>query len=185
MLNDVIKKINLISNVFVDLDGTLVDTDMANTLSYHHALDTLSYNEVKLPTNERITRATLESLNIPNQQIQEIVECKNVVYVKFLHLTRVNLFLLNLLQQIRHSHNFYLVSSANQERVHQVLKHHHLLPFFKGIICKKQNKYRHAINILGINTSQIFVFENCEQEIKHAISAGIHQNNIFHIKGGF
>lgn len=70
-----------------------------------------------------------------------------------------------------------------------ILEHHKLVDKFSNIYWREIddheeniNKYRRAIVIQGIEPSKVIVFENDDNEIGHAISAGIPEENIWSAK---
>lgn len=185
-LDDFIKKINPNAKIFVDLDGTLVNTDQANTSAYLKALFEL-YGITLNNTQSfgRITQSTLKGFGLLYNQIQETVSCKKEIYPTFLHLTKINNEILDFIKNNYKTHDFYLVSSGDKCRVKQVLEYHDLLYLFKDIICHSTEKYKYAINILNLEINDVFIFENCTNDIENAISMSVNANHIFHINGDF
>ena len=79
----------------VDLDGTLVNTDMANYLSYKDAIQQIIGLDLAIAHNkyERFTREKLFSIvdNLTKLQYKKIIDIKNEVYPKYLSKSKLNL----------------------------------------------------------------------------------------------
>lgn len=184
ILNDFATKINCFEAVFVDLDGTLVDTDVANTQAYLSALAELSVPiDLSQYMGERITKDTLKRHGLSHSLIEKIARKKADIYPTLLHQTRINKTLLETVKNHYQLCEFYIVSSGASERVCQTMIYHNLRYLFKDIICISQEKYLYVINILNINIDKIFIFDDDEKEIIHAISLGIPRNHIYLVNG--
>ncbi|UNU73170.1 HAD hydrolase-like protein [Moraxella nasovis] len=186
MLDDFGKKINSNSVIFIDLDGTLVDTDIANTQSYLNALRELSnFNAKNLHYSKRLTKIILKEFGLSNEQIDWVVKRKRQIYPMFLSKTKVNDNLLKFIEKFYKNYHFYLVSSGDEQRIKQTLQYHQLQYLFKGIICHPQNKYAYALDLLALSANQVFVFENCKTEIENALKAGVLAHQIVYTDGDY
>ena len=75
---DINLKINSDTVLFFDMDGTLIDTDFANFLSYQEAIQSVmqSKTEIQYTPNERFNRTTIHRLvqNLTDEKIIEIIK---------------------------------------------------------------------------------------------------------------
>lgn len=172
---------------FFDLDGTLINTDFANFLSYKAALLTvmgkekflfhLSYNPMK-----RFNRSLLSSLfpSLTQSDCEKIIIEKEKFYKDYLSETTTIKDNVEILLKYSSTHKTILVSNCRKDRALATLSYHGLADkftdlFFRDTLLykKKINKYQNAINILGVSPKDVITFENEESEIADAIHAGI------------
>ena len=80
---------NKIEYVLVDLDGTLIETDLANNMAYKEAIEVCAYeNEVFIDVNgPRITRADITKIYGENEKAENIIRTKESIFYKYLPLT--------------------------------------------------------------------------------------------------
>ncbi len=172
-----------------DLDGTLVDTNLANFLSYCKAIRTITKTEFDLSFNphQRFTRKVLKN-SIPNLSedvYKKIVGEKERIYQDFLPETKLNKKAANILLKYSKSNQTVLVTNCRKDRAMLTLTHYELTDKFDNIFCRqttdyenKTNKYQTAIKSLNISVQFVIVFENEKTEIHNAIIAGISNNYI-------
>ena len=132
--------------VLSDLDGTLIDTDKANNLSYLKALKRYLPN-IDLANESRITRLTIEKYCSDKLLVRNIEEMKCNLYSEFLEHTFLNEELLERLIEYKQTADIYLVTKASKQRVVQLLNHHHCIELFDRIFfCKKNpDKYHYVL----------------------------------------
>ncbi|MCS3552329.1 MULTISPECIES: HAD hydrolase-like protein [unclassified Sphingobacterium] len=179
--------INEDSILFFDMDGTLIDTDMANFLSYKKAIETIKESDcnITFDKNRRLNRNLLQTI-IPSLSLKEyddIVFEKERNYKDFLPETQPILQTLNILATYSNRNITVLVTNCRKDRANLILDYHNLINKFSNIFYRiestyKINKYSNAISLLGIEPHSIIVFENEKTEIEDAISAGIDPSNI-------
>lgn len=170
---------------FFDLDGTLINTDFANFLSYKAALlavmgknsSSISYDPMK-----RFNRSQLSSFfpSLTQSDYEKIIIEKEKFYKDYLSETTTIKDNVEILLKYSSTHKTVLVSNCRKDRALATLSYHGLADnftdlFFRDISLykKKINKYQNAINILGISPKDVITFENEESEIADAIHAGI------------
>lgn len=175
------------SILFFDMDGTLIDTDYANFLSYKKAIELVrkDFNIIYNPA-QRITRNLLK-IAIPNlteTELEAIISEKEKCYNDFLPETQINNKIAEILYKYSTTNKTYLVTNCRKDRALDVLNYHKLTDKFSNLFFrqfgkdnKRSNKFQNAISILGISPKLVIAFENEEIEIADARKAGIQNIN--------
>ncbi len=178
-------------SVFCDLDGTLVDTDYANYLSYRRAVieETRGMYDVAF-SNERLNRESLKKRfpSLTATQLERITSLKSEFFNGFISETRLNTELADLIISHHRKNPIILVTCCREMRAVEVLKHYELLKYFTQMICREDfllgrlsNKYEHAITILEASREAILVFENDNICIEQALASGVPSRNIYKV----
>ena len=181
--------INSDTVLFFDMDGTLIDTDFANFLSYQEAIKsvTQSETEIQYVPNERFNRTTLKRVvpNLTEEKLIQIIKQKEINYNKHLSQTKLNKAVSDILIQYSKTNKTVLVTNCRKDRAVFTLEYHKLTDnfshlFFKQIEDKdtRVNKYKIALNNLSLSAQIVIAFENEKIEIEDAILAGIPIDNI-------
>jgi len=193
MIQRVTQKIDDKSILFFDLDGTLVDTDCANFLSYRKAIQKIAKIDIGMFYNfdKRINRSDLKNVisNLSDMECEKIIQEKERFYKNFLPETKLNKVIVELLLKYSETNKTVLVSNCRQNRALMILNYFGLTDKFNWIFCRqfsrngeKINKYENAISCLNVSPNSIIVFENEKTEVSDAINAGIPNNNILIFK---
>lgn len=165
----------------IDLDGTLVDTNYANYLSYHYAVKQVLGIKLSYDENIRFTRSVLSKIfpDILKLDFKEIIRVKENKYKDFLEKTKINKNLVTLLQRYYKTNRLVLVTKSSDRRAKETLFFHNLAHYFSDkIFSKEGNKYKEAIDLLHLSVSSLIVFEDDDFEIENAIKVGIAKQNI-------
>ncbi len=176
-----------------DLDGTLVDTNLANYLSYSQAIREITNREhdVKFNNKKRFNRADLKTTitNLDESQIKNIISLKAEIYKNFLSKTRLNYEIAALLVGYSMTNKTVLVTGSEEDRAMLTLRYHGIGDYFKHFIFHNNsnekvatNKYDAAIAQLGLNPKSIIAFENEDADIECAVQARIPRRNILVIR---
>lgn len=176
------------SILFFDMDGTLIDTDYANFLSYKKAIQKvidLDYDS-SYYFHKRFTRNTIKKIfpNINQIDFEKIIEQKNKLYKNYLFKTKLNNLFVEILEKYSKTNITVLVTHSHKDRAVMILKYHRILDKFSHKFYQQDgdkgsvNKFEYALKYLDIPATSIIVFENEDIEINKAITAGISMKNI-------
>lgn len=185
-------KIKADTVLFFDMDGTLIDTNLANFLSYKKAINsvTKSNNDLTFNPEKRFNRSNLKIAisNLTETEYERIIQEKEEYYDDFLHETKIIAEVVDILSKYSKSHKTVLVTNCRQERAMKTLNYFGLADKFSNIFCRefsdndqKINKFQNAISKLGVPPNFVIAFENEESEIADAQKAGITIINPLHL----
>jgi beta-phosphoglucomutase len=181
--------INKDTVLLFDMDGTLVDTDFANFLSYQKAIELVIGldKEIQYNQNERFNRTTLKTVlpNLTETEYEKIIQQKDKNYKEHLSQTKLNKPVADILLQYSNTNKTVLVTNCRQDRALMTLNYYNLTDKFSNLIFRqisdnesRMNKYKYALSSLNLSAQTVVVFENEKQEIEDAKLAGISINNI-------
>ena len=186
MLENIDLKIKTENILFFDMDGTLIDTNYANFLSYKKAIEfvkKMDFNIAYNPT-QRFNRSLLKTTipNLTEMELEMIVSEKEKCYNDFLSETQLNNEIAKVLYKYCKTNKTVLVTNCRKDRALATLNYHGLTDkfsdfFFRQFSENKINKFQNAISCLGVSAKQIIAFENEEMEITDAKNAGIQYIN--------
>jgi beta-phosphoglucomutase len=189
IMQDISLKINTDTVLLFDMDGTLIDTDFANFLSYQEAIHSVIQieEEIQYIPGERFNRATLKKAvpNLSEEQMEKIIQQKEINYKENINQTILNKSVADILIQYSKTNKTVLVTNCRKDRAILTLEYHKLTDKFSNIYFRqifdngnRINKYKNAIISLSLSAQTVIVFENEKAEIDDAILAGISINNI-------
>jgi beta-phosphoglucomutase-like phosphatase (HAD superfamily) len=165
-----------------DLDGTLVNTDSANSAAYRVALAQNGMGNI-LGLYGRITSSTVRNLGCGMDRIDSIVNAKVSAYCHELWRTRLGPAA-DALQCVIVNRDVFekivcLTDSAEQ-RAAETLRYWSLAGCFDEIVCNggQGNKYANYFNAFDSDPAACVVWENEDGQIKSAIAAGVQMENI-------
>lgn len=175
LLNKFLGKIKNDDVIFFDLDGTIVDTNYANYLSYKEAINAIYNKNQNIEYNplKRLTRNSLHKIlgEISQFEYNKIIQYKDDNYFKYTSFTNINKIITDILISLSKTNKTLLVSKCNKRRVLSTLEYYNLTNCFTKIfthenieISNNSNKFEIAIVELNIMPSTIILFENEETE---------------------
>ena len=108
--------INADTVLFFDMDGTLIDTNLANFLSYKKAINSVTKSDKNLTFNpdKRFNRSNLKIAvpNLTETEYERIIQEKEEYYDDFLHETKLIEEVADILFKYSKSHKTVLVTSV-------------------------------------------------------------------------
>jgi|ERR1039458_5059398 beta-phosphoglucomutase-like phosphatase (HAD superfamily) len=175
-----------------DMDGTLVDTNFANYLSYRQAIQEVMHGELDIPFNSsiRFSREELKKTmpHLSDSERNKIISLKAEYCKKYLPETKLNTALVDILGKFNKTNEAVLVTNCQEDRAIMTLKYHGLIGSFSHVFCQqntgeenKINKYENALIRLGVHPTCVFVFENETADVNDATLAGVPRENIISI----
>lgn len=177
--------------IIFDLDGTIIETDKANFLSYKCAIKQVKNIDIDIKEyqNKRFTRVDLYKFNFTQKEIKFIIDIKNKIYASYLKDTNLYSSILDILTKFKKRNSIIiLATNSSKIRANLLLEYYNLKSFFDYIFCKEDylnnNKFEFVCNYLNLDKDKILVFENEKKEIENAISIGIDKNKVFNLPKG-
>ena len=166
-----------------DLDGTLIETDAANTAAYHAAMQ--KYGVDVFGVYGRVTASVIRQILCDNckDDVDAIVDEKVARYCHELWRTRLGPAA-NDLECVMVERAVFdkvvLLTDSSERRAMETLNYHSLAGCFDEIVCNgcKGNKYANYFKDFDSDPAACVVWENEEGQIKSAIAAGVKMENI-------
>ena len=166
-----------------DLDGTLIETDAANSAAYHAAM---RKNGVDVfGVYGRITASVIRQIlcNNDKSDVDAIVDAKVSMFCHELWRTRLGPAA-NDLECVMVERTAFdkvvLLTDSSERRAMETLNYHSLAGCFDEIVCNggQGNKYANYFKAFDSDPAACVVWENEEGQIKSAIAAGVKMENI-------
>lgn len=171
-------------NYIFDLDNTLVYSDFANNIAYREAVKNVIGADLEI-CRTRITRDNI-AMQFPNlsaTEISKVIQEKEHQYEKHINKTILNTALVDVLKYMKGKNmSSILLTYSSKHRAEQLLRFHGISNLFSAKYYKEdyegKSKYKYATTTLGLNGSDIILFENEQEGMCEAVSDGIAQKNI-------
>lgn len=180
------------SIILCDMDGTLLNTDYANTKAYEKAVLAVTGSKEKVSVKTRRLDRIQIKLQMPSlnqKQLSLITELKTAYFDHYIATTSVNQQLVELIINHQGVNEVILVTRCRRARAVKLLKYHKLLRYFSHLICYEDlpngnhsNKYHVATDMCKHEKNATFVFEDKMQEALNAQNVGISTCNIYYIQ---
>lgn len=166
-----------------DMDGTLVDTDAANSAAYHAAMQ--KYGVDVFGVYGRVTAAVIRQILCDNgkNDVDTIIDEKVAAYCHELWRTRLGPAANDLACVMVERAAFdkvVLLTDSSERRAMETLNYHNLAGCFDEIVCNggKGDKYANYFSDFDSDPAACVVWENEDGQIKSAIAAGVKMGNL-------
>ena len=161
-----------------DLDGSLVETDEANSAAYECALARFGVHGVGALYG-RITADTIRAVGMADADVNAVVKAKIEAYCHELWRTRLGAAA-EALQCRSVFDKVALLTNSIERRAIETLRYYGLERFFDEIVCNggDGDKYANYFRSFDSDPAACVVWENEEGQIMSAIAAGVKQENI-------
>lgn len=167
-----------------DMDGTLVETNLANFSAYKKAFDSVLQTDTNLIYNPQLRfNRSLLKVNFPyltDKELEKVIQVKESLYNEYLNVTTLIDENVELLLKYSKTNQVYLVTNCRKDRALATLNHFRLIEKFTNVFYRKfddnnrkVNKFENALSTLGVPPDVVIAFENEESEIADAKNAGI------------
>jgi beta-phosphoglucomutase-like phosphatase (HAD superfamily) len=178
-LNDIIdERLGKNFSIVFDMDGTLIESDVANNLAYQKAYQMKYGSSACLMMSGRITRERLQrELTISENDMNEIIAFKQQVLYSYIHCTKATK-IYDFAKSLLGKFPLYLATSAHADRVSLLLNYYHMADMFEGIVCGEEvtsgrSKFDVVMEKYNLDPSRMIVFENSQKEIDEAMRKGV------------
>lgn len=168
-----------------DLDGTLVKTDKINSAAYRSALENLGLDNQELREERRITEQKIISVypNLTMKQKTKISAAKRKAYCNLLWKSELGPAAEALRMVLKNRETFtkiVLLTDAKACRALETLKYYDMDSCFDEIVCNEGDgdKYMNYFKLHSTNPAVTLVWEDDDEAIEKAISAGVKIRNI-------
>ena len=177
-------KVGNMSNIAIfDLDGTLIETDAANSAAYRAAM---RKNGVDVfGVYRRITASVIRQILCDNDKsdVDAIVDDKVSMFCHELWRTKLGPAAYDLRCVMVERSAFdkvVLLTDSSERRAMETLNYHCLAGCFDEIVCNggEGNKYANYFSSFDSDPAACVVWENEEGKILSAIAAGVKMENI-------
>ena len=166
-----------------DLDGTLLETDAANSEAYQVAMQ--KYGVDVLGVYGRVTAAVIRQILCDNgkNDLDAIIDEKVAAYCHELWRTRLGPAANDLecvMVERAAFDKVVLLTDSSERRAMETLNYHSLARCFDEIVCNggQGNKYANYFKAFDSDPAACVVWENEEGQIMSALAAGVKTENI-------
>lgn len=170
-----------------DLDNTLVETNIANNLSYMDAIKDVLHEHFCFDPKRRFTRDKLLAFfpGVSQSQYDEIVKIKNKKFESHITETTLNNNLVKILKVLSSNNcETILLTQCHRDRAMSICLYYDIAKYFTELFFF-EDKIRTKYDVLqtrGYNMESIVLFENENEGKDEAIRNGIIGENIICVK---
>ncbi len=172
-----------------DLDGTLINSNLANFLSYDAAVSQVLSVESQMifDSSNRTTRETIKKAfpSISSDELTQVVSEKERLYSNFLSKTVLNVQVTTIIERSI-GKEIILATNSRKNRADMLLAHHGISKMFTNKIFREdidpKGKYQRLLTKMWCNNKSIVVFEDDLLDIGSAIVAGINSSFIINVR---
>lgn len=167
--------------IIFDLDGTLIDTFEANYISYKDAFGKYGYKIDRIDFKKVFGQNIKEFIKdfaptYDSELLKNIHETKKELYKSNLHYTRVNDFLIDIINNLSSTYYFAICTSASKESCFDLLEFHNITNKFDLILTREDVKnakpdseiFDKCIKYFALKRENILIFEDSEIGIASA-----------------
>lgn len=166
-----------------DLDGTLVDTDAANTAAYDVALQRFGFAGIAGMYGRVSSNIVRKAAILCDDEMDAVITVKVAEYRRQLGRTRLGLAV-DALRFVLHNRNTFskvvLLTDSAERRAYETLRYWSLDGCFDEIVCNcgHGDKYANYFSSFDSDPAACVVWENENRQIYSAIAAGVRNENI-------
>lgn len=178
--------------IIFDLDGTLIDTFEANYISYKDAFGKYGYEIDRIEFKKVFGQNIKEFIKVfvpdyNSELLKNIHEIKKQLYKNYLHYTRVNNFLIDIINNLSSRYYFAICTSASRESCFDLLNFHNIVDKFdliltrEDVINSKPNSeiFEKCIEYFNIDKNNVIIFEDSEIGLKAALDTNTNVLRVF------
>ncbi|MCT7593192.1 HAD family hydrolase [Aliarcobacter butzleri] len=177
--------------IIFDLDGTLIDTFEANYISYKDAFEKYGYKIDKIEFKKVFGQNIKEFIKFfapdyDSELLKNIHETKKEFYKDNLHYTRINQFLIDIINNLSSTYYFAICTSASKESCFDLLNFHNIVNKFDLILTREDvinskpdsEIFDKCIKYFNIDKKNVIIFEDSEIGVISALKT---ETNLFQI----
>ena len=171
-----------------DLDNTLVETDIANSLAYMDAIALVLGTSISWDLSCRFTRDSLSSMfpELSDELRNKVIKAKNGSFRAHIGETTVNTNLVKILDGLHRSGNrTILLTNSHRARAIDVCDYYGITELFSEKYFAEDKVSGSKYEILvrnGYDLGTVVLFENEAEEARTAAASGIAMSNIIEVK---
>ena len=178
----------LLDAVFVDFDGTLVDSEYANACAYAAALRRFGFlkkasevNEIILGSHWSQFLPLIMGTSYTDDAGRRVAELKKNLYPAFYSKIMLNLPLISLLEVLKQTTPVIIVSNGTRGSIINILEHFNIVQIFNLVVSFDDVEkpkpdpeiYKFALEAMGASASNSIAFEDSSIGCIAAKAAGI------------
>ena len=171
-----------------DLDNTLVETDIANSLAYIDAIALVLGTTVSWDFSSRFTRERLSSMfpGLSDELYNRVIRAKNGCFQAHIAETTLNMNLVRILNCLHQNRNrTILLTNSHRGRALDICNHYGITQLFSEQYFAEDKESGTKYDSLvrnGYDLDAVVLFENEADCARQAVERGIAEINIINVK---